>query len=359
MSSCKKEREEIMQTRCAAIPLYRVVFYLLLGSLAYLGTQLVQAAPARAADAPAVVRPDLFPGVQIFPIQVMQKKGFASKYNLEVKSVMLAGPQAVYQRMQRDDFQMGFGAWPKIAQLRHAGAKVVMVYSMLGYTNEILVKTDSPIKDVTDLKGKRVAVFGGPGAGTTAMFMLEMKNYYDFDPLKQAHIFYGALGLVAAELERGQVDAALLLEPFSDKLLATGKFRSVGNLGKIWEKHNNASPMLLALVMGEKWADANPIVAKRFVAAYSESLLYLKTHKEIWKELAAGINIKDPAAVELLRKNASAALINKWNDAYVQSQLQFASQLTSLFEHGGGSTADLSSVFTTRFVPSANAKNGK
>jgi NitT/TauT family transport system substrate-binding protein len=348
-----------MQTRCTAIRPYRVVVFMLLASLACLGTQLIQAKSARAADAPAVVRPDLFPGVQIFPIQVMQKSGIAAKYNLDVKPVMLAGPQAVYQRMQRDDFQMGFGAWPKIVQLRHAGAKVVMVYSMLGYTNEILVKKDSPIKDVTDLKGKRVAVFGGPGAGTTAMFMLEMKSYYHFDPLKEAHIFYGAPGLVAAELERDQVDAALLLEPFSDTLLATGNFRSVGNLGKIWEKHNNASPMLLALVMGEKWAEANPDVAKRFVAAYSESMRYLKTHKEIWTELAAGIHIKNPAAVELLRKNASAALIDKWNDAYVQSQLQFANQLTSLFEHGGGSKVDLNSVFTTRFVPAANANSAK
>jgi ABC-type nitrate/sulfonate/bicarbonate transport system substrate-binding protein len=341
-----------MRPRCAAIRPF--VLVLLLVSLSCLGGQQK---PAKAADAPAVVAPALFPGVQIFPIQVMQKKGIAAKYNLEVKPVMLAGPQAVYQRMQRDDFQAGFGAWPKIAQLRHAGAKVVMVYSMLGYTNEILVKKDSPIKSVADLKGKKVAVFGGPGAGTTAMFLLEMNRYYHFNPMKESHIFYGAPGLVAAELGRGQVDAALLLEPFSDKLLATGKFRSVGNLGKIWEEHNHTSPMLLALVMGEKWSNDNPDVAKRFVAAYSEALHYLKTHKEIWTELAAGIHIKDPKAVELLRTNAGPALIDKWNESYVQSQLQFAGQLTSLFEHGGGSKADLNSVFTTRFVP--NAKNGK
>ena len=189
------------------------------------------------------------------------------------------------------------------------------------------------------------------------MFLLEMKKYYQFDPKKEAHIFYGAPGLVAAELERGEVDAALLLEPFSDKLLATGKFRSVGNLGKIWEEHNHTSPMLLALVMGEKWSNDNPDVAKRFVAAYSESLSYLKTHKEIWTELAAGIHIKDPKAVELLRTNASAALIDKWDENYVQSQLKFAGELTSLFEKGGGPKVDLSSVFTTRFVP--KAMNGK
>ena len=55
---------------------------------------------------------------------------------------------------------------------------------------------------------------------------------------------YGAPPLLVGMLDRGDLDAILILDPFITRLMETGKYRSVGTIGKIWNEVTGQNPML-------------------------------------------------------------------------------------------------------------------
>src|SRR3990170_5583065 len=163
---------------------------------------LVGIAPAAAADKLKVVALE---GIQLFPMQIMQTKGIAKKYGIDIDLMRVASPTASYTVMQTGDFHIGFGGWLSIAVLRAKGFKLSNVYSMVSYTNDVIVKADSPLKAMSELKGKRIGLFGGANAATTWLFRVVSVKYFGFDPTKEAKIHFGAPPLLIGMLERGEL----------------------------------------------------------------------------------------------------------------------------------------------------------
>jgi NitT/TauT family transport system substrate-binding protein len=139
-----------------------------------------------------------------------------------------------------------------------------------------MVKEGSPIKSIADLKGKRVGLFGGPNSATTWLYRLIVHKFYGFDAMKDSKVHFGAPPLLMGMIDRGDLDALLVLDPFITQMLESGKYRSIAELGKLWRQKTNQNPMLVAVTVNETWAKAHPDVVKRFVAGFREALIYLK-----------------------------------------------------------------------------------
>lgn len=291
------------------------------------------AAPAvAAADKLKVVALE---GIQLFPMEIMETKGIAKKHGIDVDLMRVASPTASYTVMQTGDFHIGFGGWLSIAVLRSKGFKLSNVYSMVGYTVEVMAKADSPLKSLAELKGKRVGLFGGPNAATTWLFRVVAVKLFDFDPTKDAKIHYGAPPLLIGMLDRGELDAVLILDPFITQLLETGKYRSIANPGNLWREKTGQQPMLVAVTVNEPWAKANPDVVKRFVAAYKEALTYLKTRPEVWPEIAKAMRVKTEKGARLLHERTADALITRWDKKFIEEQHAYAAELIKVFGESG------------------------
>jgi len=289
---------------------------------------LVGIAPAAAADKLKVVALE---GIQLFPVQIMQTKGIAAKHGIEIDLQRVASPTASYTVMQTGDFHIGFGGWLSIAVLRDKGFKLSNVYSMVGYTVETMVKADSPLKSIAELKGKRIGLFGGANAATTWLFRVLAVKFFGFDPTKDAKVHFGAPPLLIGMLDRGELDGVLILDPFITQLLETGKYRSIGNPGNIWRDKTGQQPMLVSVTVNEPWARANPEVVKRFVAAYKEALVYLKTRPEAWPEIAKAMRVKTDKGATLLYERTSSALITRWDKKFIDEQVAYAAELYKVF----------------------------
>ncbi len=301
----------------------------------FVGPTLAQ--PPRGDETKAArVKVVVLEGTQLFPMHVMQTRGIADKYRLQIELAKVAGPPAVYTMMQTGDFHVGFGGWLSIALMRAQGHKLTNVYSMSGYTNDVMVTSDSPLKSIADLKGKRVGIFGGPTGATTWFFRLVALKYFGIDPIKDSKVHYGAPPLLIGMLEKGELDAILILDPQIVQLLETGKFRSIGNIGDIWRGKTGQDPMLVAVTVNETWARENPAVAKRFVAAYKESLEYLKTHPEIWTELARTTGVKTDQGAKLVQQRSAGNFISRWDQKFIAEQYAFADDVIKAFGHAAG-----------------------
>ncbi|MCC6475023.1 MAG: ABC transporter substrate-binding protein [Burkholderiales bacterium] len=290
--------------------------------------------PAAAADKVKVVA---LQGTQLFPVRIMQSRGIAAKHGIEMDLMVVASPQASYTAMQTGDPNVGFTGWIVIALLREKGFKLTNVYSMNGYTNDVMVKLDSPIKSMADLKGRRVGLFGGANSATTWLYRLVTQKFYGFDSVKEARAHYGAPPLLLGMLDKGELDAILTLDPFLSQMLESGKYRSVGSIGEIWQQKMNQSPMLVSVTVNETWAKANPEVTRRFVAAFREALIYLKDTPAAWTELAKAMGIKSERGAKIMYDRTAPALITRFDKKLIDEQLAYAAELYKTF----GKQADI------------------
>lgn len=269
-------------------------------------------------------------GIQLFPMEIMETKGIAKKYGIDVDLIRVASPAASYTVMQTGDFHIGFGGWLGIALLREKGFKLSNVYSVSGYAVRVMVKADSPLKSVADLKGKRVGLFGGPGAVTTWLFRVVSVKFFGFDPTKETKIHFGAPPLLIGMLDRGEMDAVLILEPFVTQLLETGNYRSIADPGKIWQEKTGQEAMLVAVTVNEPWAKANAEIVRRFLAAYKEALVYLKTKPEVWREIAKAMRVKTDKGAKLLYESTAGSFITRWDKTFIDQQIAYSAELSKV-----------------------------
>ncbi len=288
----------------------------------------VAALPAAAADKVKVVA---LQGTQLFPVRVMQARGLAAKHGIDMDVMEVAAPPASYTAMQTGDVQIGFTGWIVSALLREKGFPLTNVYPMIGYTNEILVKEPSPIKSIGDLKGKRVGLFGGANSATTWLYRLMVQKFYGFDAMKDSKVFFGAPPLLMGMLDRGDIDAVLLLDPFISQAMETGKYRSIGELGNLWREKAHQNPMLVAVTVNEKWAKSNRDVLKRFLAGFREAMVYLKDHPDAWTEFAKGMGVKTDRGVKSMYDRTTNAFIMRWDKQVVDEQYAYAAELYKTF----------------------------
>lgn len=296
-----------------------------------LALTLFMSAAASMVEAADKVKVVALQGTQLFPVRIMQTKGIAAKHGIDMDLMVVASPQGSYTAMQTGEIQIGFTGWIVIASLREKGFKLTNVYSMISYTNEVMVKVDSPLKSIADLKGRRVGLFGGPNSATSWLYRMIVEKFYGFDPMKESKIHFGAPPLLMGMIDRGDLDAVLVLDPFISQMLESGNYRSIGNLGDIWREKMNQSPMLVAVTVDETWAKANPDVVKRFVAAFREALIFLKDNPEAWKELAKGMGLKTDRGVKILYERTAKALITRWDKKFIEDQYAYAAELYKTF----------------------------
>lgn len=300
------------------------------------------AAPQVQEMQPATIKVMVLPGAQAYPVWVMQNRGIADKYKLTLDVGTVASPAAQATQMQLPDFQAGFGSWVTVALLRAQGHKLVNVNPMFGYyTNDIVVRNDSPIQTFADLKGKRIGTFGNAAAGTTWLFRMIGVKFFDFDPLADAQWQTAAPPVLSGMLEKGELDAILSLDPFIIQLLETGKFRSIGNIGNLWREKTGQNPMLVAVTMNEDWAAKNADAAKRFVQAYGEALQYLKTNVDVWAEIAKEYGIETEAGAKLLRERTAPGLFTQWDQAFIQAQYDYNAEIHKTFPGAEGIPKDI------------------
>ena len=153
--------------------------------------------------------------------------------------------------------------------------------------------TDSKIKTVQDLRGKRIGV---PGMGTPPfIFANRVLSANGIDGSRDVTWTVYPSGELGLALEKGQVDAVADSEPIGTLLMADGKVRNVADQatdapykdeyccavvvnGKFLANNPKAAAAATrALLRGAKWVEANPAAAARL----SVEKKYLASNPEL------------------------------------------------------------------------------
>jgi ABC-type nitrate/sulfonate/bicarbonate transport system substrate-binding protein len=259
----------------------------------------------------------VLPGVQLFPFMVMEKFGLPKKYGIDVERKDFQNPQAVSVQLSQKSIDIGFIGWTFPILLQSKGYDVINIYSFALNNNVVIVKEDSPIKTLSDLRGKRVGLYGGPAGLSTVALKIICKKYYKLDLEQDAKVHYGTPIAQAGLFEKGDLDAILSLDPVATITISKGNCRIIAQIDKEWQRYRKHPPILVCMVSTRDFVNANTKPIENFIRAFRESIAILNQNDAIWTELAAAIGIKESKAANILMNSLRGIYIDTWDPSTI------------------------------------------
>jgi ABC-type nitrate/sulfonate/bicarbonate transport system substrate-binding protein len=154
-----------------------------------------------------------------------------------------------------------------------------------------LVKKDSPLQTLDDLKGAKVGI-GGIGActsgyveqyllreGLTEKSLAQGSPEYDFTTFSDS-------GTMEQAVLQGDIDVTTSHTPYAEITLATGEVRALGTTYDIFQ---NGTGSLGARVLADRIIEEHPEVAQGFVNAMYRARIWANSHFEEAGDLVAAV----------------------------------------------------------------------
>lgn len=218
-------------------------------------------------------------------------QGIFKKHGLDVEAMDFAGPAKSQQAMAAGaiDFELGSGTeFAFIAK----GVKELGVATVLGPPTvvDIVVKKDSPIKTLADLKGKRISIIST--GSLTEWLAKQVSRSQGWGPDGVTVVAAGTAPTQVAMLSTGQVDASIVDTSAAHVLEQQGVGRILASCGPL------AKDFLTHVIFAsQNIIDTKPDAVKRFLAAWFETEEYMLTHKAATVAVvAAKLNVPVPIA---------------------------------------------------------------
>lgn len=226
---------------------------------------LVLAGPAFAADKVKVAYVAI---MNFAPLYLAIERGFMKEQNIEVEMQKVASGTEAMAFLAQGSLDAGgvgigastYNAFNKGFDLRIVGSAAVQ--PMKDGPTIIIVRKDlwdsGRVKSVADLKGRKVALAGGPG--TTGAYFVARALRDAGLTVKDIDIVNLSNPDMPLAIEKASVDAALVGPPYSDQILAGGK-------GVTLAKDLAPGAMTTVFMYSGKFIKERPEVARRFMVA--------------------------------------------------------------------------------------------
>ncbi|MCC6211922.1 MAG: ABC transporter substrate-binding protein [Burkholderiales bacterium] len=273
----------------------------------------------------------VLPGTQWYVAEAMQRGGFFRKHDLEIERKDVASVPAIFTTLKAKAGDIAFSSWIANMQFRAQGLDFIDVFPLTEFHNDVMVRPDSPVRNIADLKGRRVGLYGGPAGGTTAMFKVQAMRFFGLDPERDLKMHFGATPLLAGLLEKGELDAIIVTEPVATELALAKKVRIIANLNDLHRSQTGEGLLSLTITVRREFAEQHPQAVRAFIRAYLDGLAYLKGNGALWEELARHSGITSKEGAELLRSRLEKNYVSRWDAAYIAKQVEFAREIQKVF----------------------------
>lgn len=165
---------------------------------------------------------------------------------------------------------VGCLASPVVAIANARGHKLRMFEALTINHSSLLVRADSPYKELKDLRGKKIAAVTRT-SGTYQSFYT-VARMLGVDVEKECQILFAAPEAGRRFLESGEVEAFNIYEPFPTNMIAAGKTRELIRVRDTWKELVGKDMLLLGVVAYQDWINENLPLAKKISAVTREAV---------------------------------------------------------------------------------------
>ncbi|TAI63988.1 ABC transporter substrate-binding protein [Bradyrhizobium sp. Leo170] len=238
-------------------------------------------------------------GTFAWELAVIRAHGLDKKANLTIEATELASPEAGKIALRAGNADVMVSDWLWVSRERMLGAKLAF-YPYSSALGAVMVPTSSPIRSLTDLRGRKLAVAGGPIDKSWLLLQASLKQE-GLDLKSAATIVYGAPPLLAAKAVGGEVDAVVNYWNFCAALEAKG-FRRLAGIEDILPKLGAKGRIaMVGYVFDEGWANANRDAVERFITMTRAAKEILTKSDDEWEKIAPLTGAADAATLHAYR----------------------------------------------------------
>jgi NitT/TauT family transport system substrate-binding protein len=238
-------------------------------------------------------------GTFVWELDVIRTHRLDKQIDLTIETVELASPEAGKIALRGGAADVIVSDWLWVTRERSLGAKLVF-YPYSSALGAVMVPSNAPINALADLKGKKLAVAGGPLDKSWLLVQAAVKQE-GIDLKTQATIVYGAPALLAAKALQREVDATLNYWNFCAVLEARG-FRRLAGVEELLPAFGaKGRPSMIGYVFEESWTARNADLVARFIAITRKAKEILATSDAEWERIARLVAPGDTASLKVYR----------------------------------------------------------
>lgn len=266
--------------------------------------------PARAA-APATIRAGVLKfGTVNWELDTIRRLDLDSANGIRIESVQVASNDATRIAFMAGDVDVIATDLLLAARLTAEGTPVVYI-PFSASEGGVMVAKDAPYRTLADLKGKKLAVAGGPLDKSWLLLRAYAESRDHFDLATAVEPAFGAPPLLADMLADGQFDAALLFWNFCARLEAKG-FRTLISTEEAARAFGATGAVaLIGYVFKAEFAARHPEAVDGFAAASKAAKQVLATSASAWDALRPLMQAEDPAVFDALKRRFIDGIPNR------------------------------------------------
>ncbi|HWL59054.1 MAG TPA: ABC transporter substrate-binding protein [Paracoccus sp. (in: a-proteobacteria)] len=266
------------------------------------------ASRSRAAASDAAIRiGTLENGTVNWEIQTIIGQGLDKANGFSLVPMILAGNPATQVAMQGGEVETIVSDWLWVAQQRARGSD----FTFLPYSTAVggvMVKGDSPVQSLADLKGKKIGIAGGPVDKSWLILRAWSREKLGEDLADMTQQVFGAPPMILNAAETGEVDAAINFWHFQAKMQARGMREVMSVATAARDLGLDPSTPLLGYVLRESWIAENPTLASGLAKASHAAKELLATEDAPWEAIRSYMDAKDEAEFDALRAGWRAGI---------------------------------------------------
>jgi NitT/TauT family transport system substrate-binding protein len=276
------------------------------------------------------------------PVEIGSENGIFAKYGIEAESIGFGGGGKMHQAMAAHQLDIALGSGPEMASIAK-GSPEMTVAAMFGapMNISIIVKYDSPITKLEQLKGKTVGA--GPKNSLTGWCVLETSRREGWGPdgIRMADTGGRAGGIAA--LLTGNTDANVDGTEDAYELQAQGRVRILVRMGDV-------IPEFLGHVIfaSNDLIEKDPALLRRFLKAWFETIAFMAKNEAATVKLAQDVSHLSPeVAAQTYREQMPLFSRDGRFDAKAVAVVGQAITDTGLLDHA----VDMHTLYTEKYLP--------
>jgi NitT/TauT family transport system substrate-binding protein len=249
-------------------------------------------------------------GTLAWELDVVRTHGLDRKAGLQIDTTELASTEAGKIAIKSGSADMMLSDWLWVARERSLGDKLVFYPSSSTLGAVMVAASNTTIRNVADLKGKKLAIAGGP-LDKSWLLLQGLARRSGVDLRRQATIVYGAPPLLSEKQLQGEQEATLTFWNFCADLEGKGQKRAIEVADVMKELGAKAPVAIVGYTFDGAWAAKNKSTVDRFLDVVRQAKEILAASDAEWQRLSSRIGVSDPKALAIYRQRYGEGIFRR------------------------------------------------
>ena len=287
---------------------------------------------AEAHAEPATVRAGVLSyGTVNWELNVVKHHGLDRKEGVELLVTKLGGKNASAVALQGGAVDVIVTDWIWVSRQRASGTDYTFVPHSVA-VGGLMVRPDSGIKSIGDLRGRKIGIAGGPVDKSWLMLRAYAMKSIGADLKDIDRPTFAAPPLLNRIMLKGEIPAALNFWHYTARLKAAGMVELISVTDLLPALGVNGRPPLIGWVFSESWAKDNGPAIKGFLRALRAAKKIMASSDAEWDRLRPLIKAKNDEPFFALRDAYRAGIPKSFRDADIAAAKTL---FKTLAEYGG------------------------